>query len=574
MVRLMHQAGIRLKRLCGYLFCLASLLLSLNLSAAVTASVDRNQIGVQDIINLTLRSDREAIAQNLDLSELQKHFEVINRNQKNEIRYVNGQRSANYDLVFAIAPKRSGDLLIPAFNIQGDSTQPIRIRVADSAASAGAKAQVFLDSSVSKQEVYVQERFIYTIRVFHSVGLDGPSLSPIEIENASQVQQLGEQQKYETIIAGVRYSVVELKYSIVPKASGRLEIPAQTLVASTMTQWGSVFRNDNRRIRVQSPTQVLNVLPKPAQYPKDQPWLPTPKLTLSDSWADRTIQLYHGEPQTRSISIRANNLDAAQLPVLEDLQVMGAKIYPDQPSLNDQNTLEGVIGERTESAAIVPTAEGSIELPEVAVTWWNTDTNQLEVSKLPPRRLLVKAARQAPPSPLAPPLTPETDAPAPAEATGSSNTLLWQVLSLMFAGLWLATLVLWWKKPRPAAQKLATSNDLYRQRLESRHQALQALQQAVKNDQPEAARPALLAWLQAVFPHEGLTSLDDAMRKNLHPDFNPLVQRLQSRLYSDNASQEDWQGQALLNLLEEIRKAQKKQPVQAETSPLASLYPL
>lgn len=329
--------------------------------AKITASVDRNTISEQDIISLTLRSDSGSIPDNLDLSALERDFEILNRQQKSEISFINGQRSANYDLIFVIAPKRAGKLTVPSFLVDGETTTPIQVRVTPGATDPrAAKSEVFLDSAVSKQEVYVQERFLYRLKVYHSVGLDNANITPIDIENAL-VKQIGGQQKYETIIDGVRYSVIEIKYSVAPQSSGRLIIPEQVLTATALTLHGSIFRSDNRRIRSKSPTQIINVLPKPANYPADQPWLPTEQLTLEDSWADRSIKLHLGAPQTRTISIKAIGLDSAQLPSFEYPESEGLKIYPDQPVLNDQETSTGVNGERSLSAALVPNREGPVE---------------------------------------------------------------------------------------------------------------------------------------------------------------------------------------------------------------------
>ena len=544
--------------------------------AKITASVDRNTISEQDIISLTLRSDSGSIPDNLDLSALERDFEILNRQQKSEISFINGQRSANYDLIFVIAPKRAGKLTVPSFLVDGETTTPIQVRVTPGATDPrAAKSEVFLDSAVSKQEVYVQERFLYRLKVYHSVGLDNANITPIDIENAL-VKQIGGQQKYETIIDGVRYSVIEIKYSVAPQSSGRLIIPEQVLTATALTLHGSIFRSDNRRIRSKSPTQIINVLPKPANYPADQPWLPTEQLTLEDSWADRSIKLHLGAPQTRTISIKAIGLDSAQLPSFEYPESEGLKIYPDQPVLNDQETSTGVNGERSLSAALVPNREGPVELPGFAVTWWNTKLNRLERSQIPATTMSVLPAKQQSSNNLLPPLTiDDTQRSSEARQAISSPNPIWPWISALFALLWIVTLWLWWQA-RKTQPKISSNKaeDNYRNRIESRYQAHKALQKAVKAHDPAAARPALIAWFNAVFPDRSINNLDEIRQLNCHPELNPLVLELENRLYGKSADAASWQGEALLPLLEQIRRAQKRQTVAPKESVLKPLYPL
>ncbi|MCF7980410.1 MAG: BatD family protein [Pseudomonadales bacterium] len=568
---------MRQTRLSWLLLTLTVVLLSPTLvQAKVTASVDRNTISEQDIISLTLRSDSGSIPDNLDIKILERDFDILSRRQNSELSFINGQRSANYDLIFVIAPKRAGELTIPSFSVLGSNTNPIQIRVTPGPTDPRqAKSDVFLDSAVSKQEVYVQERLLYSLKVYHAVGLDNANITPVEIENAV-IQQLGGQQKYETIIDGVRYSVIEIKYSVVPQRSGQLVIPEQVLTATALSLHGSIFRSDNRRVRTKSPTQIINVLPKPASYPSDQPWLPTEQLTLEDSWADRSIKLHLGESQTRTISIKAIGLDAAQLPNIKVPESDGLKFYPDQPVLNNQENSSNVIGERSLSVAIVPSREGPIELPPYSVTWWNTKLDRLETSLIPVSRMSVLPAKQQANNTLLPPVIinePQTKVMAQQESLAPTG--VWPALSAVFALLWIATLWLWWQaKHRLPKSILNNPDESYKQRIETRHQAHQLLQKAVKSHDPAAARPALIAWFNAVFPDEVINNLDDVRQLDCHPEINSLVLDMENRLYGLGCSASAWQGEPLLAVLEQIRRAQKKQTLTPNKSPLKPLYPM
>lgn len=545
--------------------------------ATLTASVDRNQISEQDIISLTIRSTKGQIADRIDLSELKRDFTVLNSQRSSQINIINGKRESNYDLILVIAPNRSGDLTIPAFKSRGESTQPINIKVSRGAIDPKRELrEVFLENEVSKQEIYVQERFIYTLRVYHAVGLDDVGISPIEIQNAVLIEFLDQQKKYETILQGVRYSVIEFNYAIVPESSGKLIIPEQVLTGRTMPLSRGVFRSDNRRIRTKSATQVINVLPIPDSYPSDQPWLPTPELIVEDSWADRTPELKVGDPATRNITLSASGISASQLPNIEFANSDGLKIYPDQPELNDQVSNQGIIGERSVATAFVPNREGIIEIPGQTISWWNTETNQLESSIIQAKKLRAHPSTRERIDTQLPLIDFEQPYTTPKPSSTPSLTqphTLWPILSAIFALLWLFTLWFWWKGRRAGKSTATNHEDVYKERIETRYQAHKALQQASKNSNPAAARPALIGWFNAVFPDDGIHNLDDIRKRNYHPELSDQLKQLDEQLYGEASDPMGWSGDTLLNILEQIRRNQKRKPVKSANSELKPLYP-
>ncbi len=545
--------------------------------ASFTASVDRNTISEQDIISLTLRSTDGQVADQIDLSALEQDFSILNRKQSNKLSLINGQRSSVNDYILIIAPNRSGVLTVPSFSFKGNSTQPIKVRVsAGPADPKQALSEVFLDNEVTKQEVYVQEQFFYRLRIFHSTGLDEPRLSPPEIANAV-VKQLGEQKNYEQIVNGVRYSIVEINYSVIPESSGRLIIPEQTLTARTVPIGRNIFRSNGRLLRVKSATQIINVLPKPESYPNDRPWLPTPELVLEDSWAQITPQLRAGNPTTRTITMSAKGLSAAQLPNLELQAIPGLKIYPDQPSLDDQVTAEGNRGIRSVAAAVVPSQEGFLEFPGLDLVWWNTNTNQLEKSIIPAQKLRVLPPLQEALNSQLPPVTfndqiASTDDHDMAE--NQKNQFVWPVLTTVFALLWLITLWRLMRNRKRPTNYVASAEEGYKARIENRYGALKKLKRAISERDYSQTRQSLIDWFKAVYPDHSIENLDDIRRLDCHPEIDEQIMALQAQLYGDQGGSTDWSAEKLLGILEQIRRSTKKQSLSSSAKSLKPLYPL
>ena len=375
-----------------FLACLSLLPFSMA-QAALTASVDRTMISKNDIIQLTIRSDKGPLEQ-VDFRALEKNFSVINKRRSNQISIINGHQQAIYDLTLALFPKGVGRLTIPAFKSQGETSQPIQIEVSASVADSNQSLEeVFLKTEVSKQEVYVQEQLLFTLRLFHAVGLSEAQLTPLEVENAV-VQPIGKQKKYETVRNGIRYSVIEKQYRVIPEKSGQLTLPELAFTGLTASN-RNIYSQSSQYVRTRSASHVVNILPKPANYPAGEPWLPTSALNISDSWSSATPTLTVGEPVTRTLTLSALNLDAAQLPDLKLPSVTDLNMYPDQAQSKNNVTTAGLMGQRSFATAIVPTKAGDLEIPAIKVIWWNTRTRQIEQSLVPARTLSVLPATHA-----------------------------------------------------------------------------------------------------------------------------------------------------------------------------------
>lgn len=570
-------------RLWLFMLLLACFLLPVKLAnAALTASVDRTVISNNDMITLTIRSDTGPI-EHTDFSALEKNFSVINRQRSNQITIINGDQQANYDLTLTLFPKTEGILTIPAFTSQGESSQPIQIKVAAGATDDNqSHGDVFLETEVSKPTAYVQEQLMYTLRLFHAVGLSEAQLSPLEVKNAV-VQEIGDQKKYQTVRNGIRYSVIEKHYSISAQQSGQLTIPELTLTARTAPN-RSIYGQSGQYVRSRSTALTVDVLPKPASYPSDQPWLPTSALYIADSWHDSMPTLTVGEPVTRTLTLTAINLDAAQLPDLKLPSVTGLKMYPDQVQDESNITAAGLVSNRSFSTAIVPTKAGEIEIPAIKVLWWNTDHDQLEETVVPAKKFTVIAAANATTqTPIstpaaAPPLPSPTPAiqNAPFPQGNSSTNGIWPYLTGIFALLWLISSVMWWRTKQSVGTNRPTQNltITHEQDNKSIKAAYKAFKKACQKNDAASARQMLIDWFRLNSGKSSQQTLSDICQYYSDEQLTTLIGALENSLYGDQKSQASWQGAPLLASIEALEKVKIKQLKGHKNSVLKPLYPI
>jgi hypothetical protein len=521
-------------------------------AAALVARVDRTQLSLDETVELTLETDDTAAFGKPDLQPLESLFKVFGTRQVNQLSGVNGEARAVTQWLITLQPLQAGYVVIPPLQLGDWRSEPITLHVSESSAEGGDKlAPIFIDASLDQDNVYVQAQVILTLRIYHSVSLyDDSTLSPLQMSDAL-VERLGEPRTYEKDINGVRHGVIEIRYALFPQKSGALIIPAQLFSATAVAPsngdyYGSRF---GKSTQVKSPTIPLQVKPKPAEYPADAPWLPATNLTLVEAWSPEPQDAQLGEALTRSLLLKAEGLSSAQLPPIESPQVPGLRRYPDQPSLSNQLTDNGVSGSREQREALVATRAGDFLLPAVELVWWNTTEDRLERSTLPERALQVAENPD-----LQQPSTAYTDTP---ESRDQTRLWPWQLSSAMLALTTLLGFGLWLRaRSQPAVIRAVQTGPTPRSLLDD-------LKRACLANDTQATRHALDAWAR----QQPETLADMAAR------FIPLsdaLDGLNGSLYSETGQR--WQGDALWDAIQNLPAAQPADAEQ-ETGALPPLYP-
>src|SRR5690606_31639455 len=448
---------------------MACLLLTCGLQTALAdslaASVDRTEISADESLQLSLVATLDVNFSlnflNLqlpspDLEPLREDFEIVDQRQRYSFQNINGQNRANVTWSFTLMPKRSGTLTIPPLEFRDARSESIQIRVSEPASGTRQHESVFLEAQISKDEVFVQEQLIYTLRLHYLSDILGGELSAPELTDAI-VKQIDKQQEYSRNVDGRTYQVIERRYLIIPQKSGSLEIEPQVF---TGTFYDGRTRNRQHR-QARSEAITINVMPPQAET-GNKPWLPAMSLILNEQWSRTPDELEVGDSVTRTLTIKALGLEGSQLPPLPRHDVPQLKQYPEQPEIDSQTHANGVTGTRIERTAIVAVQGGEVRLPEVQLPWYDTTNNEWRMAVVPARVLHIKGAPgstsstsmdaspqgQSVPTLQEPPIPGDHDAHSP---TLSDRHLPWPWISLALLLLWLATLgaLFIWRRRSP-----------------------------------------------------------------------------------------------------------------------------
>jgi len=529
--------------------------------AEVEVTIDRNPVQVNESFQLVFSLDQNP-DRAPDFSVLQQHFLVLGKNRSNSISIINGDYQRSVKWTLQLMAKQIGEFVIPAIRFGAESSEPFQVTVKPSALASVPHDQHLLEMIVDESVTYVQSQVIVTLRLLSATDLSDYQFGEISTEGLDVViEGLGDVRQYQTRIADRSYVVLEKRFALFPQQSGQLTIPP-VLAEVRLPARSKLdpFQRGGEIRRFRSQPLFIDVVPVPAEF-NGEYWLPADRVELREQWPGDLSTLVAGEPVTRSLTLVADGLTAAQLPELELKAIDGIKQYPDQPVLENSHDNNGISARRVQKVALIPGAAGVYRLPEISVDWWNRATGKMETATIPARELRVAAAAASAVADDTSIASPRASVPV-VEAVAGNRFWLW--MSLVLACGWALSAGYWWFASRRALPSLTAVGEP-----PSLRKARRRLQQACANNDAVAARAALLDWGRALLAprrvanlHELSGLLGDALRLE--------VEALNQSLYAGGGAA--WQGQSLWPLCQQLQKqAQTLDP--AASSELLTLNP-
>jgi len=521
--------------------CLAAMAAS-NSYAALTAKVDRTVLDSNETLRAELRYNGQVFTGEPDFGPLIKDFEVLSNSRQQNYSSVNGKTESYTAWTLELRPKRAGILLIPSLTFKKEVSNAIelRVRAAPSNSSANPGTQpIYTETAVDTNTPYVGQQVILTHRLYTSVQLRDFALSELAIDKAV-LHRLGDTQ-YQKVINGRNYLVLEVKYAIFPQSEGPLIIPSLRFGAyevNNRSQFG-VFNNRGKQIIRDTEPKSLEVTARPSQASIDG-WMPSTSVTMEQRWSGDIDSVTVGEPVTRTITIRAEGLSAAQITPLQEPQGNNYRGYPDQPQLDEIVTTNGLTATRIESLALVPNKSGEITLPAVQLAWWDTNSNMRRMASLPSITLQVSPSENidvAANDNNVMQVTNDAMTTLAADVLKPKVSFMTNLSLGLNALLMTLIVVLLMGRKREAlaarSQQASLSSDSARLNLK---QQLRAIESEAKDENLMAMRDAILRWGQTLFadnPPSTLKGLGDLLE---NPNISQLFVQLDQQLYQDNGT--------------------------------------
>ena len=553
--------------------CLLGLMLS-GPVAAVTqlfAQIDKNPVMYGEEILLQIQADEKVSRDAIDFSVLEKDFRVNGPAISQSMQIINGQSSQSTIWQLSLFPKRTGDIEIPAFQIDAATTQPIMVSVlAKPANSDGQQADLFVTNTLSSNELHVQQMAYYEVKIFFKGDLKSGALTAPNLPGCA-IEQVGKDIESSELVNGERFQTITRRYSITPQQSGDFNLEAPFFKGEMIDRTSSNYDYYAKQKTVSAEGKAISFSAKPIPADFTGDWLVSDLVALTEEWSITGDEITQGEPVTRTITLTALDLMDNQLPDLTMTTPDGVKVYPEQPQAKKAERNGRIVAQKVFSFAVIANKTGELELPEISIPWYNSQTQQVTSTTLAKKRLMVLPNANQPASEPAPII----DSPSEIPLVVTDERWwrpTWQLTYSFVAlfSLWFITFaaVLWlWltrssSKAMPATSIDQQQHDENTQVKFSRHK----LKAACLANDVDLAQQLLIRWGNQLIDKK-IHQLSDLMAVLPDGDLKQAIFVLGNRRYQ--AVLEPWQGQALF----EIWAKYQHQQLIDESAALKPLYP-
>ena len=506
------------------------LLLTGNSYAGIVATVDRNQIVVGETFNLTISLD-ENTSEEPDLSELNQVFKVLGISRSSSTKIINGEYTVEKSWQISLMPNGIGRNTIPPIKLGKQSSKPIQITVTRSDPNAKVNGDIYIEIVIDKSRAFVKEQMILTVKLFYSIALSEGNLSEPIAANII-VMQLDKGATYTSNINGKNYTVIERHYALFAEKSGTLNLNPIIFNGrdNTSRRSFSMF-STGKPVRAISKPLSIEIKPIPQQsIGKD--WIPATKVQISQEWTKQPYKV--GEPITRTITLYIEGLSETQIPDIDLGDIDGVRVYPEQPQSQTEKTPQTVKSWKQVKLAMIPTHAGSIRIPEYQLEWYNTNTNKIEHTKLPPMTIQVESGEFAMEKPeivnlldsikqSKKEMVKESDQEELAQIKIiEKENGIWKILTVVFSLLWIITLLLYFKN-KSKRVKSGTKKEIP---TVSKKQIISA----INNKDLQKLEKDLLNWWNQQYPNRQVTNISQ-MKPVLNQQMQQLIDEIGLQLY-------------------------------------------
>ena len=534
-----------------YAFLLCMLFASSRL-AALDVFVQPETAQEGDIVDLILQYESEIPSlYALETEPLLPDFEVIDTQSR--IQRLSGYETQRLRMqwIVKITPRRTGRLEIPPMRLGEMRSRSVWLDVRPRSDEDRGRVDVAIELAASPADPYVGQEVIVTMRLWSNTPLSRGRISEPAVEG-SRVYRSTQDRQRKVNRGNSKYDLLERNLSLFADRPGEL-----TLGAASFT--GSLIDQPARQIIRRSSPLVLAVREPPPLAESDDTWLPASQLDLRLDWDVAEDQLKVGDSLGLELTMTAHGLPARALPVdLLSMEHPDFRIYPDEARFANDFVGRSIIGQLRQSFVFVAARAGTVEVPPVELTWWDTGASHWRSIELPARRIQVQAA-----TPLQENATGWQRIITNARQVAQQGTAAGAVW-LAAAGV-IAISILIAFRLRFVQARMRRWRD-YRRLGERRS----LLRQACLSHDPDRARAALLAWARLRWPYERIFGLTAIAERLGNAAFAAMLARLDAAIYASHRDQ--WRGAELWRQFARVTGTAAGRHPRAESA-LPRLYP-
>jgi hypothetical protein len=337
------------------------------------ATVDRNSVRIGEPVTLTVSvSGNAARIPKPELPEM-TGFDIQSQGSSRNFSFVNGKMQTSVSYSYVLVPRRIGKFTIGACEITlgGKTlrTAPIEIEVVGSekpgkkkpTPGGHSKEDIFIETSVDKDRVYVGEQITLTFRLYSAVRILGnPQYSPPAADDFWR-ENLGKEIMGTEVVNGREYQVNELNYALFPLTPGEKTIGEARIIAVIDKIIRDPFDfgfSTGRKEEVVSDAIAIHVLPLPDKPEGFSGGVGRFEIR-AELDGDRAKQ---NEPLILITTVEGDgNIREIEAPRFE---IPGFRIYDSGSSVNIAESEGKLLGTKTFKTILIPAKSGEYKIPE------------------------------------------------------------------------------------------------------------------------------------------------------------------------------------------------------------------
>jgi hypothetical protein len=350
---------------------------------------------INDEIELTLTlTEIDKYSEPNITSLLASGFKITSNNMNIKTTIINGSYKKEVTWYQKYISDKLGKVKIPKITIQADNkiyeTNELEIEITKEKVENTedtTNQDIVITSSLNKYDPYIGESLIYKLQVIRFIDIYNEFIIAPKSNNAV-IKQIDSEKNYNKIIDNKDALISEYFFQIIPTTE-KLEIEPAIIQGKILTNKNyDPFANFGSFIRFKSANEYQDVIKKSQKFTlnvknKNNSTLALEDINITVEHNDKD-NYYIGDPINFTIKIKANNIDASQLPQLNIKNNPHYKIYAEKPQLEtklDQNNNK-LFAHKTINYTFISYQAGEIEVPLETIAWF--DVNKKRLTKVNP----------------------------------------------------------------------------------------------------------------------------------------------------------------------------------------------
>ena len=373
----------------------------------LSASVDKNQLTIEDSIELSIKISGVRNPPTPKLPPL-TDFTVRSTGTQSSTQIFNSDMQVSTTYKYLLTPKIEGNFIIGPIlmNISGSNYQSESITVTikkPNPIKPNENRSVYTETSISKKTPYINEQIVYTFKLFRKTEARNLNLNMPYDESFFRKENLGKAKRYSRVINGTAYDVDEVSIALFPIKRGESTIPPSMmeldLIHRTQTNrprdpfarffndpfFGGVTQNKHKILSTKS--IKLNTQPLPKKGKPNGFKNLVGQFSITATVGKESFDAGDTTTLTITISGIGNVMDVS----FTDLNLGDHfKIYPDQPIFTKSIHGNQIGGEKIFKFALVPFTTGKQTISSISLNYFDPDKNEYNTISTNPISLTIK----------------------------------------------------------------------------------------------------------------------------------------------------------------------------------------